>query len=530
MRQIFHVLFPTLLFIFLTPVELMAVMSSGEKDVYIQMSDIEERFEKGKSVVSFRKLAEIHRNARLKGADTRVIYPKGKTLNITIPADAETIELTRVTDFNGCVFNVENTQMPDFFLYSLNRLPCFPEGEAYRVKLDAKVLPVRVGLPGELIDEGDFSSVPQLRRGDKMLYVFDNTEWTKRYGRLSIYRRDMIHVRDGVAQNKPIAPYSESKDIVCYYEEVDTSRVFMGNLTFNRQIHSTKKVYLLDASGQYNLHVRNVELNTPAGTSGMYIDDRFLFVRYSFNTCFEDVRVNGTYSAVKTHGYAFRMINLLNTKFIRVEGDAPWGMTCGFFLNGLSVEECRINRMDCHCYGADFIFRNTVIRNNQDLYSEENANCKVSSMFGHLIFENCHFEKVRPVLIDPSYGRAFTGFDLLFRNCTFRVNPRYYYLVEGLQFNRDEAERCLPNLVMRDCHFDVSDGLQSNARGRFFLFHFNSQKEETLYQNRVGHLSQVSMKNVTFSPSLIPVSIWLCNKKLDFRSELTENPVGYHLP
>ena len=169
----------------------------------------------------YNRLREIHASALTLGSDTRVVYPPGATVNIEIPPGATTIPLTSNTDFNGCSFMVKNTSTDRFFLFSLDRRSDLQDNETVNFRTLASA-ERKVNINGNVIDSGDFSSVPALSQGHKLLYVYDPNVWSIGgvSGTLEVYRRDVIHIVDGQAQNKPIRPYAEANNLMCFWDEV----------------------------------------------------------------------------------------------------------------------------------------------------------------------------------------------------------------------------------------------------------------------------------------------------------------------
>ena len=496
---------------------LLSVANAGTRNVVrVSLADLQ-----GDGQTVYQRLREIHASALAKGSGTRVVYPKGVTVRIVIPSDAAPIPLTSYTDFGGCRFVVENTCVDRLFLFSMDSRSDLQDIETVDFALLARASR-QVQVSGRVIDDGDFSSVPALARGHKLLYVYDRKEWSKRDGRLSIYRRDIVHIIDGKAQNHPIYPYSGADSLMCLYDEVKVKDPSFKNLRFSRSEASTKRTFLLKACGQMGLKVRNISVETPKEDQTrpqrpIYEDDQCLYIRHSVGTLLENVSISGSYSAAKRHGYGLRLINLYDTSLRNVQADAPWGITCGFFLNRVALDGCVLNRFDCHCYCADFTYRHCTFQTDTSQYSSRNCMCQVACAFGYMRFVHCHFVKARPLIIEHSYSGAFTGFELSYRDCIFDVHPTYYCLVEGLTFSNKESSRCLPNLHMSNCTIRMPDERTPDA---FFLYHFNSQGDDNLYRDTVHYQSLVSMENVKVVSKGKPIPVRMCNKKLMYNPRL----------
>lgn len=492
---------------------------SASNIIHVMRSDLQ-----GDGVTVYNRLREIHASALTLGPDTRVVYPTKTTVNIEIPLGATTIPLTNNTDFCDCTFLVKNTSKDNFFLFSLDRRSDLQDNETVNFSTLASAAR-KVNVSGNMIDSGDFSSVPALSHGHKLLYVYDPNVWSIGgvSGTLEVYRRDIIHIADGQAQNKPIRPYAEASNLMCFWDEVtgETSPTF-ENLTFTRTASSTQQTYLLKACGQIGLQVRHLNINTPREDTILsdrprYLDDQCLYIRHSVNILLENICVNGTYSRSHQHGYAFRMINLANTTLRNVQGDGAWGVQCGFFLNTVTLDGCTLNRFDCHCYCADFTYRNCTFKTDMTHYSSESCSCQVACAYGYMHFAHCRFVDARPMIVSPMYSGGHSGFELSYHDCVFDILPKYYYLVEGLTFDDTEDSRALPNLYMRDCIIDASRG--TDAR-RYYLYHFNNQKNEGLYKDTVQYLNTVSLENVKVLTGNQQAPVWLCNKKLNYQQHL----------
>lgn len=484
----------------------------------------------GDGTAVYLRLKQIHEGACALGFDTHVVYPRGICIAVTIPAGATPIPLTRHTDFDGCTFQVENTSVDKLFLFSLDRRADLQDDETVYFDKFAGAAR-RVNVSGEMIDGGDFSSIPALAKGHRLLYVYDPKVWSIGgvSGTLEVYRRDIIYIVNGRAQNMPIRPYSESKGLVCLYDDVEQGRnPSFEHLFFSRTATSSKRTFLLKACGQVGLQVRDVCINTPEEDTALsirpeYEGDQCLYIRHSVNTLLEDVRVNGTYSAEHRYGYGMRFINMANTSLRNVQGDGAWGVQCGFYLNTVTLDGCTLNRFDCHCYCADFTYRHCVFQTDTARYSSENCSCQVSCASGYMQFAHCRFVKARPMIVNPMYSGGFSGFELSYLDCAFDVLPRYNYLVEGLRFDDTEASRSLPNLYMRDCVINAPDGTEA---GRYYLYHFNNQGNEDLYHNTVEYLDIVSLDNVQVVANGQNVPMWLCNKKLNYRKDMLRRVVS----
>ena len=368
-------------------------------------------------------LYNAHVQANAFGAE--VSYEGIDTLEIELPPDFQSIPLGPRTDFGGLVLYVTNN-VRDGELFSL-------QNRAVAVKFHKN-----------LVDNGDFSSVPALASGNHLLILSDQNPWTERkgYGYL-VYRQDILWIRDGKAVNKPVTSWStDSTDMRATYVTVDTSRKVFRGLTLHRSDNSQFKTYCLILSGQFNVLVQDVHVTTP---KSRMIADRVFGVLNCVRVTFRDVTVDGTYYGYgrwRDYGYAFSLNNLWNTSFERVKADGNWGV---FGTNNLSytmLEDCDINRFDIHCYGRDALLKRCTLRQRQTQFS---------SMYGTVTFDSCHFIDCIPVRIRSSYN-AYTPFDIEMRDCTFEPTVRYHSLVNVMLQDTATAPRpelkskCWPNL------------------------------------------------------------------------------------
>lgn len=492
----------------------LSIANAGIRNVVrVSLADLQ-----GDGQTVYQRLREIHASALSLGPDTWVVYPYRVKVNIAIPSGAKSIPLTSHTDFGGCTFSVKNMQEDELFLFSLERRTDLLDNETVDLNALARASR-RVDVSGSMIDSGDFSMVPSLAQGCKLLYVYDPKVWSKRGNSLDIYRRDVVYIVDGKAQNLPVQPYVNCSGLMCFYDDVQEQNTScFENLTFCRSDESSRRVYLLRTCGQVGLHVRNISIVTPkedtvSPLKPKYENDRCLYIRHSVNTLIEDVNIDGTYSTIYKHGYGMRLINLANTTLRNVHGDASWGVTCGFYLNTVTLDDCVLNRFDCHCYCADFTYRHCTFQTDTSKYSSRNCMCQVACAYGYIHFMHCRFVDARPLVIECSYSGAFSGFELSYQDCYFDVDT-YPYLVEGLRFDNVEKSRCLPNLYMRDCSLHVSDETKGLS---YFLFHFNNQKDEDVYKDTVDYHTTVNLENVNIFRKGKPMSVRMCNKKLTYK-------------
>lgn len=445
----------------------------------------------------FRILKKKHQEAFDKGAE--LVYPSNMVLKVAIPQNASSIPLSPYTDFNGCKIIVENKSIDKFMLFSLS----------------GKKKESAVDVDCRMINTGDYTSLPQLRSGLKLLRIKDGNAWTHRApeeGDYDVFRQDLVLIKDGKARNATITTYSEeTSNPECQYIDASDEQKVICNLTIERSASSTARTRILQISLQNNVLVRNVKITTPFAPQDtdnkLYKEDQCIRVLNSANIYFEDVMVRGTFSTAKIWGYAVNMENVYNSHFLRFDAEAHWGVFGNNNTNTATLTDCRINRFDLHCYGRDVTCKGCVFNNQIDdshpnqVYCPTNVLNAFGSMFGTLHFEDCHFVKSRPVWL-RSYYKAYTGFDIIFRKCKFDINPNYpYFVVTGLLDEADNTRKelkgkCWPNVSMRDCQVNVPDGLKE-----LYVFYARRNSKSI---SEIDYLSSLNLRNVKITNSSSP--------------------------
>lgn len=441
----------------------------------------------------FDVLKQYHNDAWQKGAE--LIYPEGMTIQLVIPKDAATLPLPVMTNFNGCRLVVRNVNMPGFCLFSLMN----KTGER------------KIDISCSMINTGDFSGVPALSTGTKLLRIKDKKLWTHRApeeGDYDIYRQDLLLIKDGKAENSTIFPYNKDTSAPDgYYSTVDDEQKVMCNLTFERSAESTEICNLLICRNQNNILIKNVNVITPfvekLAASDIHRKHDYCFrILNSANVSFEDVTIRGTYSLENSYGYAVNMDNVLNSSMVRFNGEAHWGVFGNNNLNCAKLKDCRINRFDLHCYGCDVTCEGCVVSNQIDNshpgkeYSKLNVLNAFGSMYGTLSFTDCRFVECRPIYLRPYY-KAYTPFDIVFNRCTFDISLSYPYFVtagildEGTNKRPELSLMCWPNVSFSDCLVNLPPRMKE-----LFIFY--------TYQNSripptISYLSDIRINNLSVS-------------------------------
>lgn len=379
-------------------------------------------------------LYNTHLKAYAMGAD--VSYDGIDTLTIEVKEGALPIPLTRHNDFGGLRLTVKNT------------------AKAHYLFVMADTLWQAVDITPSAADSGNFANVEALAQGTHLVVLEDRHPWVDnrsgyKYGAI---RRDILLVRDGKALNRPVAPYSTDSTILsAKTHPTDESTKTIANITIIRDTSSTSKTYCFDIKGINHLIVSNVSIKTP-DTKNLFADAA-INIENCTNITLEDVLIDGTYSRTSNYGYGIQMNNVWNSTFTRLTARANWGVFGTNNLNNTTLRNCNINRFDIHCYGRDAYIYNCKF---SKLYNQ------FSSLYGTLLFDGCRFTDFIPVLIETSYN-AYTGFNLIFKDCTFDARPMRNYLVSaGEVDNRrnprpELREKCWPNVSIQNMTVNVSD-------------------------------------------------------------------------
>lgn len=448
--------------------------------------------------------------------EAELIYPEKMVLEVGLPSDAKTIPLSPYTDFNGCKIIVENTAINNFILFSL-----WNKKTEKLVKVDCS-----------MINSGDFSLVPQLKSGLKLLRIKDKNAWTHRApeeGDYDIFRQDMVVIKDGKAMNSTIMTYDdETSDPECRYIDVDDEQKVICNLSIERSKKSTERTRLFQISLQNNILVKKVKIATPFvpqdSNHKLYKEDYCVRVMNSANIYFEDVSVRGTYSTAKTWGYAVNLENVYNSHFLRFDAEAHWGVFGNNNVNTVTLIDCRINRFDLHCYGRDVTCRGCVFSNQIDdshpdqVYCQTNVLNAFGSMYGTLRYEDCLFVKSRPVYLRPYY-KAYTGFDVVFEDCEFDIHPSFPYIVTtGLLDEADNPRKelkgkCWPNISIQNCQVNVPVRVKE-----LYLF-YALRDSKTV--STIDYMSLLDIKDVSINSSALEQpSFAVSNVKVKMRERV----------
>ena len=411
-------------------------------------------------------LYATHTKAVETGAE--VSYQGIGTLVIEVTEASRPIPLTRHNDFAGLHLIVKNRYKAQY-LFSMT-----------------DTLWQSVELTPSAVDSGNFSTTPLLSEGLWMLLLEDQQPWVgnragHNYGAI---RKDMLLVLNGRAQNKPIAPYStDSTKMSAWIHRTDEGLKTITDLTITRDTASTAKTYCFNIIGINNLKISKLSIYTP-DIKNLYADAA-INIENCTNVTMEDVSIDGTYSRTNKYGYGIQMNNVWNSKFIRLNANANWGIFGTNNLSNTTLKDCSINRFDIHCYGRDVFMYNCKFNK---LYNQ------LSSVFGTVLFEECRFTEFIPILFEPSYN-AYTPFDLTLKDCIFDAAISRNYLISTGQLDdkinsRPElTQKCWPNINILNLIVNVPDNVSK-------IILFNTKK--TTPGVSVNYISSIKIDGLHF--------------------------------
>jgi hypothetical protein len=438
-------------------------------------------------------LYATHAHAVATGAN--VSYAGIESLTIEVPSEAAPIPLTRNSDFGGMTLTVKNYSKAKY-LFSLT-----------------DTIWNSIELKPEVADNGNFTEVEGLNEGIHLVVLEDLHPWVDNrtgynYGAM---RKDILLVRDGRAQNRPISPYSTDSTLLSAKTHFsDEELKTITGITIIRDTSSTAKTYCFYIDGINNLKIKRVNIYT-LDPKNMYADNAIHIVNCT-NITFEDVLIEGTYSRTSNYGYGILMNNVWNSTFLRLTAHANWGIFGTNNLSNTTLRNCDINRFDIHCYGRDAYIYNCMF---SKLYNQ------FSSVFGTVLFDGCHFSDFVPVLIETSYN-AYTPFDLTFKNCTFDAYSSRNYLISIGKVDKERnsrpelAQKCWPNIQIQNMTVNVKENLS-----KVILFYPKGQ-----ISGNVGYISNVKINGLKFQyyDTIQPSSFVICNTGV-----ISKNPINYEI-
>ena len=288
--------------------------------------------------------------------------PANRVVELTIDSTfgngsiGQAIRLGMKTDFKGFTFkiSVDSTNPPTnpFVFFSL-----FTWGEQNLTALAKRD-----------IDFGDFRNYPEIQNGTYLIKLTDRTPWTMSTStgvEIPTYRKDILLVKDGIAQNRPIAAYdtmaSDPQWEVYYLQR--TGNCFFKNVTLKRDKGCTKNIVLLRVANEDNVLIEDVTVDSFNNSPQVITGDNAIEIWDSTNIYFKDILINHVFSNESSYGYGISLNNVwnvtvenLNLPYNNPNKPTPlWGIFGNNNVNTITLKGCHLNRFDIHCYGRDAI-------------------------------------------------------------------------------------------------------------------------------------------------------------------------------
>lgn len=428
-------------------------------------------------------LYNAHEEANRVG--TEVDYSGIDSISIEIPKKAKSILINGSQNFKGLILTVKNSNVKDLTLFVYKRI--------------AK----SIDLPQSIIDGNDFRIIPELNKGVIILLIKDANPWVdNREGHnYGAERRDVLFLKNGLAQNSTIMPYGNEGVSVpeCSYVNADPQKKKIRNLTFIRTADSQYKTLLISIENINNIELSNIQCITPEDDTKY--GDGIISVRGSTNVTFRNINIEGTYTRSDKYGYGISMNNVWNAKLYNIRGNVSTGLICNSNINQSYLKNCDINRYDIHCYGRDAVMENCTFRG---------LNFPVSSFYGRIVFKRCSFVKAQPVWIRADYN-AYTPFDIELYDCSwYPVKGRdaicYTGKLNKLVSRREELrEKCWPSIKIRGL-----DVYPSGDLAAIYIFRVGGGDD---LNQPIGYMPYVDVKGINVHSPGIKLDI--CNKTIN---------------
>jgi len=465
--------------------------------------------------VRLSKINTVFQDAIQNYPGKRVVFPSfdNNQIHLVVDYQGHSAILPTDVDFNDQTFIITNINVNHIFMFELSNQPS--ELSHSVSKTD--------------IDTGRFQHFDDLKGEMVLLSVTDNHFWAFRNGSQqgNIYRKDILLLKHGFAQNAPIHSYSTSTtyQTARFCNTTNELKTFKNLKALRRRDNSPYCTYvtnLLKIDFQNNVLIENVYV----GFVDQYgccvsCSDQCFKVCNSTNISFRNVNVFGTYSNIDSFGYSFCLDNVWNCVFENVTAFGNWGVFGCNSVNKLRLTRCTLNRVDIHSYGKDVYCSNCcfspatreklttayneitnkpsdtlniMVYSNLD-YPDDTTNNynRFDNLYGQLFYEECTFEDFIPLRVDDSY-HIYTGFDMIFKGGTITVSDNRGTLVElectnNILSNRPEnSTKELPNVFIEDTLLKRREDVQDDL-----LFAIFSIRGQNLYSGNFGYISFIKL-------------------------------------
>ena len=416
-------------------------------------------------VERYNVMLKCHQEALRIGVE--VDYSDIQEIQIEVPKNPVAIPLGSCTDFKDLKLYVSNNSKSCYIFKRVNTLKS-------------------INLSKEDFCSDRYLDRQEFRNGTNLLIIEDKTPWVENrkgysYGAI---RKDVVIIINGKAQNLPVSYYSTAKSCpkFSYYQAVKDGG-FIKNLNFYRLEGSVYKSFPIQISGLNDFVIENLKLFTPE--SELY-GDAAISVSNCANITFKDIYINGTYSLAHKYGYGISLDNVYNTTIENMRSESKWGVFGNNNVNKCTLKNCHINRFDIHCYGRDIHMEDCHFKN---LYNQ------YSSVFGIVSHKRCTFENSIPILIESSYN-AYTGFDILFEDCCFKMNKKKCELIflmrvpENVNNRPELSEKSLPSVRVKNCSFEFEDKMKE-----WYVF----RADNKILNIPFGHISYIDIRKIMLS-------------------------------
>lgn len=435
-------------------------------------------------------LYNTHKEASERGV--QVDYKDIDSLSIEIPKDAKPIPISKSCDFKGLRIHVINKEL-NLFLFEISQ--------------DAEDIVVNK----QMIDNGDFTTIPQLSQGEKLLFVKDLTPWVKQrqFFEYGATRRESLYLKNGKALNRVIMPYNNPQsDPRCSFVSVDGKERVVSNLIFRRDSSSTHKTYLVKVFNQNGISFNNITTYTPQNDT-LY-GDCIYWIENCANIKLKNCTINGSYSQKRAYGYGIYMDNVYNSTFKNLKSETNWGVFCTRSMNQVFLKGCSVNRFDTHCYGRDVTCKDCYF------YDRE---CSYTSFYGTVSYKRCIFDDCLPFHIDYTYD-VYTPFRAEMKNCVFRPSKKHDSLIFGEYLlekdNYDRREELIknqwPSIFIKGLKIETADSSLQDV----YLIKFlkNDYAKNVAFPDGEHLPTEISLQKVDVANT---INFYLTNLKCDNR-------------